>query len=148
MTTKQQHINAAVELLPGDPVRAWHLDAVVGIEVAEALGVSVHEAKPVARELRLTIRQWHEAWIDNGDPEQATEVQFDMLPQLKEYGFDRDPVGMVDGYGLWIWLDRQYGQLILEPDVRQVAALLSLAADDKAASSFALSSDAGNTSDA
>ena len=149
MTTKQQHINAAAALRAGDPVRAWHLDAVAGIEVAEALGVTCNEAKPVAAELRPVLRAWHEAELDYGDPEQATEVQFALLDTLREYGFDRDPVGIVDGRGLRSWLEREYGQLLLDPYVRHVAALVSLAAsdDEVAASSDASSSDAGNVVD-
>jgi hypothetical protein len=129
--TKQEHINAAAEIWDDNAIRRWHLDAVVGIEVAEALGVSVREAKPIAAELRPTLRAWHEARIDEGDPVQTTERQYDLLGTLHEYGLDRDPDSILDGNGLYSWLERKYGgQQFLEPEERNVAAMLHLWTDD------------------
>ena len=131
MTTKQEHINAAANIPYDNAIRRWHLDVIVGIEVAEALGTTARKAKPVARELRSTLRAWHEAWIDSGDPVSITERQYDLREVLLQYGFDRDPISILDGNGLHSWLEKKYGgQQFLEPAERHAAAVLHLVTDD------------------
>lgn len=129
--TKQEHLDAAAAICEDNAIRRWHLDAVAGIEVAEALGVSVREAKPVASALRPTLRAWHEAWIDSGDPLAVTEQQYDLRETLLQYGFDRDPMSILDGNSLYSWLERKYGgQKLIGPQERYVAAMLHLITDD------------------